>query len=370
MKKLWIAGLLLTAIFTEVNAQSLTCKEQLLCRVTAPSGLRMRSLPSLKGRLVASVPKDSIVTACTKTLGSLTVEGLKGNWRKVMYKQDSGYMYDGFLQVQNILSSKPEAKDTTTPNTVTTQKELAPKAEQSKSLQEKPDPKVNNSPTEAETPSKRKESYALITEVYNYCGNVTHIDPGRVWYGIYPPEDPKSPLAIKLVEVEVMLSKHRTQENLEFDIKTDQEEGSMFLLGTTNATQWDSLKLDNPLPRLQNDQGKLFPGQEMRLNNNNQRLQASGGFNLSDTCADLTQYKLLSVAGSGQQNLTPLLLNDKPCTIPELYWFGDLTQDGIPELIFMTEKNNQYQFKLLVSNAKNPGRHYQLASNWKIINCP
>lgn len=455
MKKLWLIGLLFLAIFTEVKAQNLNCQEQLVCRVTASNGLRMRTDPSMKGNLVTTVPRDSIIVACGNTAGSLTVEGLEGYWRKAKYKENTGYMYDGFLEIKKIIKNNPKptspqktkneklhfrvtassglrmrGRPGTQGQTITTvptdslvsasqetygsltingekgywrkvaykqhtgymydgflQKVKVETGIPDRSSTETPSDSFstkvgseNKRLNEAKMPDEKSStpepgsaaplSYDLLTEVYNYCGDVTKIDPGRVWYGVYLPEEQGKPLEIKLVNVEVVLSKHRNQENMEFDIRTNQDKSSLFLIGTTNATQWDKLQLANPLPRLKNDQGKIFPGQEKQLTTDKQRLRAGGGYSASDTCADLSNYKLFSIAGSGQQNITPLLLENNPCTIPKLYWYGDLTQDGIPELIFATEKNKQYHFSLLVSNAQNPGNHYQKVSDWKIINCP
>jgi hypothetical protein len=74
---------------------------QTLRFVAAPSGLRLRETPDVKGKLVVTAPYSSSVELLKKQPAApktLTIEGKKGKFVYVQYEGKKGYVFDGFLQ--------------------------------------------------------------------------------------------------------------------------------------------------------------------------------------------------------------------------------------------------------------------------------
>ena len=194
------ALILIFILGIEAQAQT-ACTNTMTCKVVAPSGMRMRSEASLKSKVVVNVPKDSVLSACTDKFAPMSYENINGYWRKVKYKGSEGYMFDGFLEVISInksdkityedikrrmdsLSALPDSLSQlqvvkTDGTAVETLDSLA------KIDSTEIDSLLNKNP---EVTSKKMD-YTLLTEAYNYCGDVQKIDPGMVWYGIYPKDD-------------------------------------------------------------------------------------------------------------------------------------------------------------------------------------
>jgi hypothetical protein len=102
-------------------------------------------------------------------------------------------------------------------------------------------------------------------------------------------------------------------------------------------------------------------------------LSATGNVISVGGCPDIQQYKLKI---TGEKNAQPieqelnLLLRDLGrCGIPDLRWYGDLNQDGYPDLLFVTERPDQYQFVLLTSDASDADKIYRRAAVWTNFNC-
>jgi hypothetical protein len=69
--------------------------------VAAPSGLRLRETPDVKGKIVVTAPYSSSVELLKKqptAPKTLTIEGKKGKFVYVQYEEKKGYVFDGFLQ--------------------------------------------------------------------------------------------------------------------------------------------------------------------------------------------------------------------------------------------------------------------------------
>ena len=74
-----------------------TNPEQEKSNVIAFSGLKMRSAPSTKAKVIDIIPFGESVSLIENTDSLLTVEWLNGQWSKVNYQGMEGYVFDGFL---------------------------------------------------------------------------------------------------------------------------------------------------------------------------------------------------------------------------------------------------------------------------------
>lgn len=385
----------------DLQAQPENCSRDFICRVTAPSGMRMRSEPNLTSKVVTYVPKDSIVKACTEVFGKMTYEDINGNWRKVEYKGKEGYMFDGFLEIIRILKNEDPRKykpDTTVADTteipdstgeaidtslVKMQKLLGGTEDSSifhlkrttepvKEEIEQPDPVVKEKPVE--TPKTAETEYTLLTEAYNYCGDIRAIDPGMLWYGYYPRDEKKGELnyRMKPVELEVVKSKYSVGKGLEFDIRTGETERSIFLLGLKRPMSGgQNIKDNSDMLRFSNR--RVFPGQVISLTHDASavKLSATGSVETAGPCPELTSYVLLlSGKKNGQQyeqNISQALMDSGQCGMPEIYWFGDFTGDGIPEIIFVSVYEDRNKFTLMVSSGND--QLLEKAAEWTIDKC-
>ncbi len=318
-------------------------------RNIAPSGLNMRAEPKLVSKVVITVPYDSLLIACQSTAGKLTVENITGYWRQVLYKGKTGYMFDGFLEViaTDPISSVAGAGETTTDSAAA----LGGIAE----------------------PSYPDITYQFLTEAYNYCGDVESIDPGLLWYGIYPADEENNERfhRIKPVELEIVLSKARLGEGLEFDIETDEEESSVFLIGANRQLKLGDLELEDYSERLRYSGRKVFPGQELALGKETS-LAATGAVQSSGPCPVLKDYKLVLKGRKNDKPMEQELTSALPtgeCGMPEVYWFGDFTGDGFPEIIFVSVYEERNTFTLFISETTDSKDLVEQEAVWTIDKC-
>tara|TARA_R110002096_G_scaffold21043_7_gene68738 strand:- start:92382 stop:93548 length:1167 start_codon:yes stop_codon:yes gene_type:complete len=382
------ALILIFILGIEAQAQT-ACTNTMTCKVVAPSGMRMRSEASLKSKVVVNVPKDSVLSACTDKFAPMSYENINGYWRKVKYKGSEGYMFDGFLEVISInksdkityedikrrmdsLSALPDSLSQlqvvkTDGTAVETLDSLA------KIDSTEIDSLLNKNP---EVTSKKMD-YTLLTEAYNYCGDVQKIDPGMVWYGIYPKDDETEFYRIKRVELEVLLSRDKIGKGLEFDIQTNQEERSVFLLGfpTIQKELVEALISDNS-EVLRFNSRKVFPGQEWQIaefSQPNITLSATGSVVSAGPCPELSNYKLLLKGEKYSlpvvQDITEELDQNGQCGMPEIYWYGDLNGDKIPEIIFVSVYEDRNQFTLFISDPTLDNVLLRKGAEWIITNC-
>lgn len=350
MKK-YFALLLLGFIHFTSYAQ-FDCGNQLDCRITAPSGMRLRATPSLKAKVVTSVPYDSMVVACQETFGQMTYEDMTGYWRKVEFHGKVGYMFDGFLE---ILSVKSPVLKTTSDTSATKAKE-----------EEEPIAKTT-----------KATKYSLMTETYNYCGDASKIDAGLLWYGFYPPDLSKGQnyISVKAVEVNVLLSKTKVGKGMEFDIETNLENRSIFLIGLNRKLDAEGMHLKDNSERLRYDNSKVFPGQEIVLGKNEKpiTLSATGNVESSGPCPELSNYKLVLKGEKYflpiEQNITKELVHNGQCGMPEIYWYGDFTGDGVPEIIFVSVYNDKNHFTLFISDPRQDNILVRKEAEWIIDKC-
>ncbi|WP_417602666.1 SH3 domain-containing protein [Owenweeksia hongkongensis] len=344
---------LLLALLTFTTQAQLDCSRQLDCRIIAKSGMRLRATPSLKAKVVTSVPYDSMVVACQETFGEMTYEEMTGYWRKVEFHGKSGFMFDGFLEIIAVRNPTWNAE---------------------------PDTNVVEEPKEEEKPlatTTKSSKYSLMTETYNYCGDANKIDAGLIWYGFYPPDASKGQnyVSVKEVEVNVVLSKTKVGKGLEFDVETNDENRSIFLIGLNRKLEAEGMHIKDNSEQLRYGGRKVFPGQELVLGQNEKpiKLSATGNVESSGPCPELTNYKL-SLKGEKyflpvEQNITEELVHNGQCGMPEIYWYGDFTGDGVPEIIFVSVYKEKNHFTLFISDPHQDNVLVRKEAEWVIDKC-
>ncbi len=321
--------------------------------------MRMRAAPNLKAAVVTYVPFDSALVACTEIFGKMTYEQIEGNWRKVKYKEKEGFMFDGFMAITAI-NKPPSPFDPANPDT-TVSETISPQVE-----------------IEKVAPNTNATNFSLMTETYNYCGDVSKLDPGLLWYGFFPKEE-NNPNAqnyrIKQVEVEVSLSKQKVGNGVEFDVTTEEQERSIFLIGLNRKLEYQNLEIRDQSDRLRISGRKVFPGQQVVLVEGKNRLvlSATGSVESSGPCPTLTDYKL-TLSGKKyfldvKQDMIKALGGSGVCGMPEIYWYGDFTGDEVPEVIFVSVYDEKNHFTLFVSNPNKDDILLEKSAEWTIDKC-
>ncbi len=61
------------------------------------SSLNMRTSPSIKAKVIRSIPYGARVRVLSKTRNRYLSNGIKGYWVEVLYKNKVGYIFDGYL---------------------------------------------------------------------------------------------------------------------------------------------------------------------------------------------------------------------------------------------------------------------------------
>ncbi len=278
-------------------------------KVTAESGLNMREQPNTSALIVVSIPYDHLLLVCTSTSGKLEIAQTTGYWRQASYDGKMGYVYDAYLelidpQTQNEPEQKPiapeipgslaEPETELVPPSQTEQTKEQQTSEPAEEIEQKKEESAIKVEEMEEVP---KRDYDLVLEAYNYCGPVEEIDPGILWYGFYPAnrETGETDMSVKPVELEIVLSKSRSTKTLEFDIRTDQPERSLFMIGSTRPLDIESIDLTDRSELLRYSNQKVFPGQQINLDLNGKKLSlsATGAISSIGDCPDVENYKLI-----------------------------------------------------------------------------
>jgi hypothetical protein len=411
MKKI---ALLLFILFISTyiaNAQVL-CEPSLPYVITSSNGLKLREGPGVTYKVIIFIPGKSDILACDEKSFEAEFEGVKGNWRRVKFKDKYGYLFDGFITPagENTLldgqtgtidnTPKPGAqrawiekfslKNLTAINTVVEKDyrkldsvfSLLSKVADMHGYEKligrsKPDidslfkSGLKPKPVVAKESNEAAINYKLLTEASNYCGDIRALDPGRSWYAVY---QEGNLYKMKRAELLIVKSKYSMGSGLEFDIRADGESENAFLISSDKPmnTDW-SVYLPNEHflynPKI------LYPGQKTEIYANqpdeslfNINLMALGNVVDFQICPVVKDYKLLAIGEMHDklitQNLMPNFLYTGDCGIPEIYWFGDLNQDKYPDIIFAAIGEKGAYFVLFMSDIQNTNVLYRKADEW------
>ncbi len=329
------------------------CETSELKQITAPSGLRMRSAPKISGKVVTTVPFDSLVMACKEKYGELKVDDQMGHWTFVVYKEFEGFMFDGYMKTK---ATEPVAISPPPPPISVDSLAV------SKPIEEPI--RLIHYPTQ----------FKILTEAYNYCGDANTINPGINWYAFYMSEQDQADMAIEKVKIQVILSEQKLSESLEFDIRTTNSNKSVFLLGSENSLDIDKIKRaslrgpDNPI--------SLFPGQKERFAVNasteSVELSALGNVISLGDCPEIDGYQLLGksiIKGENRtQNIAPLLNLAGSCGLPKAIWVGDINGDEIVDILWAARSMELSVFTLLISDI-NGSSIWKVSDTWTLSPC-
>jgi len=335
--------------------------------VNAPSGLILRK--QVATGFIATIAFGDTVKYCAeKSYGQATFEGVNGDWRKVYHLTNEGYMFDGFLRklVADTLNLDSLRASTAKISAV------------SDSLLGKPSSASPNMEVKNidEHSFFKNNQLQLAIESYNFCGNIQSLDPTIYWYGIFlQDENERNGMhRIKPLDLKLILSKEKVGTGLEFDILTDQEERSLFLIGSDKIIPYQEIELFDQSEAIRVRGSKLFPGQELSLDAEGKvKLSATGQVVKAGDCPELKDYKvMISYQSEGlslQQNLSDLIPDYGDCQIPRIYWYGDLSGDGLSDIIYVSVFENKNVFTFLQSVANPSQEIFTKKAVFTLTNC-
>lgn len=349
-------------ISSPIQAQDCSWKA---AKVNAPSGLILRKAPG-SGFLQLIPTGDTVQYCADQTFGELSYEGISGYWRKVRYADKEGYSFDGFLEV----IVKGPASDSllqASKNLIATSDSLLG------------DSMAKAKPVIEELPSPHTaipgEDFQFLIETYNYCGNVQEIDLQLYWFGVFMDDEmnPSGSMSIRPLDLNISLSKNQGGSSLEFDLLTNLDERSLFLFGVSGSYPYQTMKLSDVLPSISSHGKRLFPGQEWLIDAKSQTvLSATGSITKAGPCPEAENYTLSIRRGLGadeqKMDLSSIISDYGSCAIPEVYWYGDLSGDGLPEIIFVSVQDEQNVFYFLRSE-QNSSQLFSLQAVYTLENC-
>lgn len=370
-----ISFLLFSAILlitSGIQAQALDCSYGQRALVDASSGLTIRQRPSLKGEVITYALHRDTVALCQRKMGNLQVENVSGHWRPVRYQNQYGYIFDGFLELQN-------SPDAPADSLVSSSREQSTPSASLPGQEAKSD---SASETKAQTtpePSTQKywqgaSQINLALEMHNYCGSVQDINPGLEWYGFYPSGEKSEVYKIQPVELRLLVSKRQLYEPLEYDISTEKDERSQFLLGLDRRLKLAEMKIPDHEQEFRYRGRGLLPGQIWKMGGSrNTQLEAVGTVRRAGDCPEIENYQLsISWRDHGkrkQQDLSPLLPQSDSCKLADLYWYGDLSGDDQADFILVSQKDTAQVFSLFTSDAADPQQLVSLKAQFTLPNC-
>ncbi len=382
IKVILLIQLVFASLFVQpLGAQNADCMYIENYMVIAPSGMRMRSEPNLKSKVVTYVPKDSILQACEEDFGEMTYEDIKGDWLAVKYNGFKGYMFDGFLEFKYSVGPQIRAESGIIAMTdsssglskydSTAYQKLADRFGVSLDSVIKLDQSGISIDTTPQIVKEEPIKYELLTESFNYCGDIRALDPGIFWFAFYPNPDRQNPgdYEIRQVELEIIKSKYNLGKGLEFDVSTDQTDRSILLIGSKKNIKLSKMSIRDRSKELRYKSKAVFPGQIWNFSGSPTQLSATGQVLKAGDCPELKDYKLFVEHEGRSQNLSDQLEFIGECGMPDVYWYGDFTSDGIPELILVSVYQERNIFSLFVSDISVTNQVYTLQSQWIVEKC-
>jgi hypothetical protein len=220
----------------------------------------------------------------------------------------------------------------------------------------------------------KKRRYQVATEAFNYTGDIRGLDLSLFWYGIY---DVEGVWKLRPVRVKAELSEFPSGSGgLEFDIRTNREQGSHFLFGSPVRLDSADLGLVREgfavlMPGGQADLGSLTARDKMYRGN--YVLFATGAVQgVGADCPELRDYQLILGHRMGDRNwaqldtLAPMVDTLSTCP-PEVYWSGDLMGDGKPDAILYQKVPGGIRIVLYLSDAvPNEEELWSRVAEWRM----
>ncbi|MEY3102020.1 MAG: hypothetical protein RL558_297 [Bacteroidota bacterium] len=222
----------------------------------------------------------------------------------------------------------------------------------------------------------RQRRYQVATEAFNYRGDIRSLDLSLFWYGIY---DVEGTWSLRPVRLKVELSEFPSGSgDLEFDLKTNREQGSHFLFGS--PVRLDSTDLGPVregfsvlMPGSQSDLGSITSRD--RMFRGNYVLYATGSVQgLGAECPDLLNYQLivghrLAEREWAQFDTLGSVVDSVSTCAPEVFWSGDLMGDGKPDAVLFQKQPGGIRLILYLSDAvPNEQELWARVAEWRMSN--
>lgn len=83
-----------------LNSFSGQSNNEVIGKVIAEKGLRLRTEPNDDSKVVTTIPSNSTVTIMDKNGPKQTIEGQSANWIKVEFNEDIGWVWGGFVMIE------------------------------------------------------------------------------------------------------------------------------------------------------------------------------------------------------------------------------------------------------------------------------
>lgn len=220
----------------------------------------------------------------------------------------------------------------------------------------------------------KQRRYQVATEAFNYTGDIRGLDLSLYWYGIY---DVEGMWKLRPVRVKAELSEFPSGSGgLEFDIRTNREQGSHFLFGSPVRLDSADLGLVREgsavlMPGGQADLGSITARDKMYRGN--YVLFATGSVQgVGAECPELRDYQLILGHRMGDRNWAQLdtlatVVDSLSSCPPEVYWSGDLMGDGKPDALLYQKIPGGIRVMLYLSDAvPNEDELWARVAEWRM----
>ena len=222
----------------------------------------------------------------------------------------------------------------------------------------------------------KQRRYQVATEAFNYTGDIRGLDLSLYWYGIY---DVEGVWKLRPVRVKAELSEFPSGSGgLEFDIRTNREQGSHFLFGSPVRLDSADLGLVREgfavlMPGGQADLGSITARDKMYRGNF--VLFATGSVQgVGAECPELRDYQLILGHRMGDRNWAQLdtlatVVDSLSSCPPEVFWSGDLMGDGKPDALLYQKIPGGIRVMLYLSDAvPNEDELWARVAEWYLSN--
>ncbi|WP_409771699.1 hypothetical protein [Thermaurantimonas sp.] len=352
------------------------CEFTEVLQIEAQSGMRIREKPDATAKAIGGVPYKFKIEACAETFGKASFEGIEGNWRLVRYKNTTGYMWDGLTVL--VSSFKPQAANQkitieNQPQTARDEYRITEASASTTTVSQTQ--KVTANQTNTRTTVSPFSEVKLITESYPYCRDITAIDRTLYYYAVMAEDEYYQ---IKPIDLTIELRKNSPKNKLHFDIKPSEGDGSLFIIGLPSPFKnWKKIRNNDYVLTQYNR--KLTPGVRLELyasepgnSLGNIKIMAAGTVkSYNNDCPVVENYKLLVEMVVNEKEVIEVsnqISQPGACGVPDLFWFGDLNQDGYTDFILVGEYPKYTAFTLFFSQPDNPQR-FKKVSEWVVEDC-
>ncbi len=262
-------------------------------KLITASKLNIRNGPSTKSDAIGIVPRNQLVKILSKTDKYEEINEMKGNWIKIEYKNEIGYVFNGYLSANNVFMNSHDTID-------------------------------------------------IVLDMYQNL----NFNPKLNWYGVYPTAEGDR---LKKIKPKPYLNqKYLDLAGISF--VEDSNDKLLFSIGL-------NLNLDDGITGVKTyyEEKWLTGNNLIDLILYTDKYGFRNGHQLKSSCQKIedgiygedsfANYKLFYVNSEDRENIEKVLLYNPKQNylnqIPELKWYGDIDGDGLPEFLFFVNGDNK-----------------------------